>query len=155
MDEQPPQENSQELTLPIEIRHQWYNNRLYYTIVDVIGFLTQSTYPNRYWSDLKWRSAKNEGFFELYAHRVKLEIPGANNKSSMKFQELREWLSTIDAQQQSKKKGSSWLLAILFMSHWSWTGTRNTSIWQMNPATSLFFPHLLEIVERAGRLRQH
>src|SRR5947209_4734561 len=80
MDEQPPQENGQELELPVEIRHQWHNNRQYYVVVDVIGYLTQSTYPNRYWSDLKRRSAKNEEFFELYALCVKLEIPGANDK---------------------------------------------------------------------------
>jgi DNA-damage-inducible protein D len=81
MDEQqPPQENSQELALPVEIRHQWHNDRWYYVVVDVIGYLTQSKYPNRYWSDLKRRSAKTEEFFELYALCVKLEIPGANNK---------------------------------------------------------------------------
>ncbi|MFA6256032.1 MAG: Bro-N domain-containing protein [Candidatus Absconditabacterales bacterium] len=36
-----------------QVRKIWYNNQWYFSIVDVIEILTESTIPKRYWTDLK------------------------------------------------------------------------------------------------------
>jgi hypothetical protein len=37
----------------VSIRRMWKDDRWLFSVIDVIGVLTDSTYPNRYWSDLK------------------------------------------------------------------------------------------------------
>jgi len=37
------------------IRRQWHNDRWYFSVVDVVGALTDSAIPRNYWSDLKRR----------------------------------------------------------------------------------------------------
>src|SRR2546426_424441 len=68
-----------ELTLPVEIRYKKYQGQKYYVIIDVIGYLTSSTNPRRYWTDLKRRLA-NERFTELYAKCVQLKIASSDGK---------------------------------------------------------------------------
>lgn len=41
-----------------EIRRVWFNDRWYFSIVDVIEVLTGSSVPRRYWSDLKKKLAE-------------------------------------------------------------------------------------------------
>jgi len=38
-----------------KIRNQWYNNEWYYSVIDVIGILTNSEDPRNYWKVLKHR----------------------------------------------------------------------------------------------------
>ncbi|PIU22578.1 MAG: phage antirepressor protein, partial [Candidatus Diapherotrites archaeon CG08_land_8_20_14_0_20_30_16] len=38
-----------------KIRNQWYNNEWYYSVIDVIGILTNSEDPRNYWKVLKYR----------------------------------------------------------------------------------------------------
>ncbi|MBW2975935.1 Bro-N domain-containing protein [Candidatus Woesearchaeota archaeon] len=61
-----------------EIRRRWYNSGWYFSIVDVIGILTDSSIPKRYWSDLK-RKLKEEGF-ELYDKIVQLKFQASDSK---------------------------------------------------------------------------
>ena len=47
--------------IPLEgkpIRKIWYNEQGYFSVVDIIKVLTDSTQPNRYWADIKKRSEK-------------------------------------------------------------------------------------------------
>ena len=41
-----------------EIRKEWHNDEWYFSVVDIIEFLTDSPTPKRYWTDLKRRSEK-------------------------------------------------------------------------------------------------
>lgn len=56
-----------------EIRDEWY-----FSIVDTIAVLTDSSIPKRYWSDLK-RKLLKEGF-QLYEKIVQLKFEAADGK---------------------------------------------------------------------------
>ena len=60
------------------IRRVWHNNMWYFSIIDVISALTDSSVPRRYWSDLK-SNLKNEGF-ELYENIVQLKLVSSDGK---------------------------------------------------------------------------
>ena len=51
----------------------------YFSIVDVVGVLSESENPRRYWSDLK-RKLKKEGASELYEKIVQLKMRSADGK---------------------------------------------------------------------------
>lgn len=57
-----------------KIRRVWYNGERYFSVVDIVSILTQSQQPSRYWSDLKNRMFKYEGFSELFAKCEKLKF---------------------------------------------------------------------------------
>jgi hypothetical protein len=61
-----------------EIRRIWHNERWYFSVVDVIAVLTDSTVPRRYWSDLKAKLL-DEGF-ESYEKIVQLKLPSSDGK---------------------------------------------------------------------------
>lgn len=61
------------------IRKIWHDEQWYFSVVDVIGFLTDSKNPNRYWTDLKRRSEKESG--QSYAFCVRLNLPRAGGKN--------------------------------------------------------------------------
>jgi len=61
-----------------QIRRIWYNNEWFYSIVDVIGALTGSSIPKRYWTDLKGK-LKEEGF-EMYDFIVQLKFKASDGK---------------------------------------------------------------------------
>ena len=50
------------------IRKIWHNDEWYFSIVDVIGVLTDSATPRNYWSDMKRREK------QLHANFVQLKI---------------------------------------------------------------------------------
>ena len=56
-----------------EIRDQWY-----FSIIDTVAVLTDSTIPKRYWSDLKKKLLK-EGF-QLYEKIVQLKFEASDGK---------------------------------------------------------------------------
>jgi hypothetical protein len=60
------------------IRRIWYNDEWYFSVVDIIGVLTDSSIPRRYWSDLKIQ-LKDQGF-ELYGKIVQLRLPASDGK---------------------------------------------------------------------------
>lgn len=52
----------------------------FFSIVDVIAALTDSTNPRRYWSDLKKQLVEQEGFSELYEKIVQLKLKATDGK---------------------------------------------------------------------------
>ena len=78
------------------IRKAIYQGEWHFSLIDVVEVLTESTYANRYWSDLKIQLSMKEGFDQLYEKivRLKLEAPdkkmrgqGTNRKASS----LKKW----------------------------------------------------------------
>ena len=63
-----------------EIRSIWDSEKeeYYFSVVDVIGALTDSNIPKRYWSDLK-RRLTEEGS-ELYENIVRLKLKAQDGK---------------------------------------------------------------------------
>lgn len=57
-----------------EVEEEWY-----FSVVDVVGVLTESDNPRRYWSDLK-RKLKDEGANELYEKIVQLKMRSSDGK---------------------------------------------------------------------------
>ncbi len=62
------------------IRRVWHQGRWFFSVVDVVGLLSESAEPRRYWSDLK-RRVQDEGYRELYARCVQLKMPAPDGKS--------------------------------------------------------------------------
>jgi len=61
------------------IRKTIHNNEWWFSIIDVIEVLTDSSIPKRYWSDLK-RKLVTEGYSELYEKIVQLKFAAADGK---------------------------------------------------------------------------
>jgi len=61
-----------------KIRRAWHEEQWFFSVIDVVGVLTDSSIPRRYWSDLKAR-LDDEGF-ELYDKIVQLKLPSADGK---------------------------------------------------------------------------
>ncbi|MCZ7399913.1 MAG: BRO family protein [Candidatus Methanoperedens sp.] len=61
-----------------KIRRTWHDSQWYFSVVDVVGVLTDSSIPRRYWSDLKTRL--DEEGFELYDKIVQLKLPSSDGK---------------------------------------------------------------------------
>ena len=61
-----------------KIRRIWYTDEWYFSIIDIVAILTDSSIPKRYWSDLK-RKLKDEGF-EMYDKIVQLKFQASDNK---------------------------------------------------------------------------
>jgi len=60
------------------IRRIWSDDDWFYSIIDIIDILTESSVPKRYWSDLKIRLRK-EGF-EAYDKIVRLKLKASDGK---------------------------------------------------------------------------
>jgi hypothetical protein len=61
-----------------KIRRLWNNDQWYFSVIDVVGALTDSSIPRRYWSDLK-SNLLDEGF-ELYDKIVQLTLQADDGK---------------------------------------------------------------------------
>ncbi len=61
-----------------KIRRVWYHDEWYFSVVDVIEALTESTNPRNYWNMLKSREA--EQGVELYTNCVQLKLVAEDNK---------------------------------------------------------------------------
>ncbi|CAK8712108.1 Bro-N domain-containing protein [Candidatus Electrothrix laxa] len=74
------QENSIILFNQKEVRRYWDDNeeQWYFSIIDVVAVLTDSSNPRRYWSDLKSK-LKREGS-EVYENIVQLKLPSSDGK---------------------------------------------------------------------------
>ncbi|MFW5704427.1 MAG: BRO family protein [Nanoarchaeota archaeon] len=62
-----------------KIRRIWFNEEWYYSVVDIIEVLVEASIPRRYWSDLKAKMQKDEGF-ELYDFIVQLKLEASDGK---------------------------------------------------------------------------
>ncbi|MBI5272403.1 MAG: Bro-N domain-containing protein [Chlamydiia bacterium] len=63
-----------------QIRKALYQDEWYFSIIDVVEVLTESTYANRYWSDLKIQLSEKEGFVQLYEKIVRLKLEAPDKK---------------------------------------------------------------------------
>src|SRR5579859_2465159 len=50
-----------------KIRRVWHEDRWFFSVIDVVGLLTGSERPRKYWNDLKRKLKEDEGFGELSA----------------------------------------------------------------------------------------
>src|SRR3989338_3823348 len=94
------------------IRRKLVKDKWFFSVVDIVGVLVDSTIPRRYWSDLKIK-LKEEGF-ELYDKIVQLELKSGDGKeyktdcsdtegifriiqsiSSKKAEPFKRWLAKI------------------------------------------------------------
>jgi hypothetical protein len=99
------------------VRRECIDGRWYFSVIDMIGFLTDSPNPRRYWTDLK-RDLAAEGGSEVYAQSVQLKMVAADGKKratdaadyetmlriiqsvrSPKAEPVKRWLAKIGAQQ--------------------------------------------------------
>jgi hypothetical protein len=62
------------------IRRDWHNDRWYFSVIDVIGVMTDSGRPRKYWSDLKRSLAEDEGFSELLSRIQPLKMQSPDGK---------------------------------------------------------------------------
>ena len=58
-----------------EIRKVWHDEQWYFSVVDVIEVLTDSTVPKRYWTDMKKKEP------QLYENIVQLKLKAADGKN--------------------------------------------------------------------------
>ena len=110
------------------IRRQWVNDRWYFSVVDVVAVLTNSTDPGNYWSVLKRRLA-DEGANEVVTncHRLKMraldgkrrETDAADTETllrivqsipSPKAEPFKQWLAKVGAE-RIEETGQTDLLA--------------------------------------------
>ena len=63
-----------------EIRRVLHDGEWMFSIVDVIAALTDTDRPSKYWSDLKSKMDRNEGFFDISDNIGNLPLPTADGK---------------------------------------------------------------------------
>jgi hypothetical protein len=61
------------------VRRVWHNEHWYFSVIDTISILADTTYANRYWSDLK-RKLTAEGYVEVYEKIVRLKMEAPDGK---------------------------------------------------------------------------
>ena len=113
---------SQEATIELfenaKIRVIWDDEqeKYYFSVVDVVQVLTESSIAKRYWTDLK-RRLKAEGADQVYAKIVQLKMPGTDGKNyltdaadlegvlriiqsipSKKAEPLKRWLAEVGSE---------------------------------------------------------
>jgi hypothetical protein len=64
----------------VSIRRVRHEGQWYFSVIDVIGVLTDTTRPRKYWNDLKRRLTEDEGFTELSAKIGQLKMASADGK---------------------------------------------------------------------------
>ena len=62
------------------IRREWHQSKWWFSVIDVIGVLSESTYANRYWSDLKRKLALEAGSEQPYEKIVRLKMLAPDGK---------------------------------------------------------------------------
>ncbi len=63
-----------------QVRKTIEKNEWWFSVVDVVEALTDSTNPRRYWSDLKISLKDKEGFVQLYEKIVQLKLQSSDGK---------------------------------------------------------------------------
>jgi DNA-damage-inducible protein D len=56
-----------------QIRRVWHNEKWYFSVVDVVGILSESSQPNRYWADIKKRSLKENNQPFAFCEQLKMK----------------------------------------------------------------------------------
>ena len=61
------------------IRRIWHNDEWYFSVIDIVRALTDSTNPQNYWSMLKNRETEQD--IELSTFCIQLKLPSSDGKS--------------------------------------------------------------------------
>ncbi len=62
------------------IRRTWQNEEWWFSIIDVVGILSETAIPKRYWSDLKRKMAQEAGSEQPYEKIVRLKLVAPDGK---------------------------------------------------------------------------
>jgi hypothetical protein len=62
------------------IRRTWHNEEWWFSVIDVVGILSETAIPKRYWSDLKRKMAKEAGSEQPYEKIVRLKLVAPDGK---------------------------------------------------------------------------
>src|SRR3989338_1571045 len=62
------------------IRRTWHNEEWWFSIIDVVGILSETAIPKRYWSDLKRKLAQEAGSEQPYEKIVRLKLTALDGK---------------------------------------------------------------------------
>ena len=68
-----------------QVRSVWHeaDGQWYFSIIDVVSILSESTNPRRYWTDLKRKLTEQENFIQLYEKIVQLKAPASDGKNRL------------------------------------------------------------------------
>jgi hypothetical protein len=107
------------------IRRQWVEDRWYLSVIDVVGVLTESTDPRKYWVAMKAR-IQDEGFVELSTKCRQLRMEAADGKQrltdcadaetmlrivqsipSPKAEPVKHWLATVGTERLEELENPS------------------------------------------------
>jgi len=61
------------------IRREWVDDRWFFSVIDVVGILTDGPKPRQYWHDMR-RRIQDEGFRELSAKCRQLKLRAKDGK---------------------------------------------------------------------------
>jgi DNA-damage-inducible protein D len=61
------------------IRRIWHEGRWFFSVIDVVGVLTDAPKPRMYWADMK-RYVQGEGFTEVLERIQQLKLRAADGK---------------------------------------------------------------------------
>jgi hypothetical protein len=64
-----------------DVRRIWYKDECYFSVIDVVGVLTESPEPKRYWTDLN-RSELNSTNFAYSSNTQNLNYPNFADSSN-------------------------------------------------------------------------
>lgn len=62
------------------IRRTWHENEWWFSVIDVVGILSETAIPKRYWSDLKRKLAQEAGSGQPYEKIVRLKLTAPDGK---------------------------------------------------------------------------
>ena len=62
------------------IRRAWHENEWWFSVIDVVGILSETAIPKRYWSDLKRKLAQEAGSGQPYEKIVRLKLTAPDGK---------------------------------------------------------------------------
>lgn len=62
------------------IRRTWHANEWWFSVIDVVGILSETAIPKRYWSDLKRKLAQEAGSGQPYEKIVRLKLTAPDGK---------------------------------------------------------------------------
>jgi len=79
---------------PSVVRRMWYEDRWFYSVIDVVAVLTESVNPNRYWNTLKSR-LQGEGGEEVLAAIRQIKLQSRDNRLRLTDVADRETLLRI------------------------------------------------------------
>ncbi|MFH0996710.1 MAG: hypothetical protein V1844_14635 [Pseudomonadota bacterium] len=76
------------------IRRNWHNDEWWFSVIDIVGVLSDSDIPKRYWSDLKRKLVLEAGSEQPYERIVRLKLQvggGCNEQDQEKNNGTRNW----------------------------------------------------------------